>query len=64
MRDVPTPRSYSVNFSELRQRFRSAAERAGAELTEYLHPLHGPDGEILATDVAYLAAAAQRSLWW
>ena len=54
MRDVPVARSYSVGFTELRKRFRSAAQRAGAELTEYLHPLHGPNGEILATDVAYL----------
>jgi len=52
MRDVPAQRSYSVGFTELRQRFRSAAQRAGAELTEYLHPLHGPAGEVLATDVA------------
>ncbi|MDH6234953.1 octopine/nopaline transport system ATP-binding protein [Mesorhizobium soli] len=54
MRDVSAPRSYSVGFAELRQRFRNAAERAGAELTEYVHPLHGPAGEVLATDVAFI----------
>ncbi|MEO5325073.1 DUF2817 domain-containing protein [Mesorhizobium sp. CC13] len=54
MRDTPASRSYSVDYAELRQRFRAAAARAGAELTEYLHPLHGPAGEALATDVAYL----------
>lgn len=54
MRDVTSSRSYSVGFGELRQRFRNAAQRAGAELVEYVHPLHGPDGDILATDVALL----------
>lgn len=54
MRDVAPARSYSVGFAELRQRFRNAAQRAGAELTEYVHPLHGPAGEVLATDVALI----------
>ena len=54
MRDVAAARSYSVGFAELRQRFRNAAQRAGAELTEYVHPLHGPAGEVLATDVALI----------
>lgn len=54
MRDTPASRSCSVDYAELRRRFRAAAGRAGAELTEYLHPLHGPAGEALATDVAYL----------
>ena len=30
MRDVAAARSYSVGFAELRQRFRNAAQRAGA----------------------------------
>ncbi|MDX8512110.1 DUF2817 domain-containing protein [Mesorhizobium captivum] len=54
MRDVAAARSYSVGFAELRQRFRNAAQRAGADLTEYVHPLHGPAGEVLATDVAFI----------
>ncbi|BAV51128.1 ABC transporter [Mesorhizobium loti] len=45
---------YAASFSVMRERFRRAAQRAGAELSEYLHPLHGPDGEVLATDVALL----------
>lgn len=48
------PAPFAVSFSAMRDRFRKAAQRAGAELTEYLHPLHGPDGEVLATDVALL----------
>ncbi|WP_137931584.1 DUF2817 domain-containing protein [Mesorhizobium comanense] len=45
---------YAATFSTMRDRFRKSAQRAGAELYEYLHPLHGPDGEVLATDVALL----------
>ncbi|WP_315918326.1 DUF2817 domain-containing protein [Mesorhizobium sp. SP-1A] len=54
MHDLAATASYSVGFADLRSRFRNAARRAGAELVEYLHPLHGPDGEPLATDVALL----------
>ncbi|TPK92327.1 DUF2817 domain-containing protein [Mesorhizobium sp. B2-4-17] len=45
---------YASDFAGLRQGFREAAKRAGAELSEYPHPLNGPDGEALATDVALL----------
>ncbi|MDX8439450.1 DUF2817 domain-containing protein [Mesorhizobium australafricanum] len=62
MRDVAAARSYSVDFAELRQRFRNAAQRAGAELTEYVHPLHGPAGEVLATDVAFIGRRSASKL--
>lgn len=42
------------DFSALRERFLSAATAAGASLREYRHPLSGPRGEVLATDVAVL----------
>ncbi|NUS69563.1 MAG: DUF2817 domain-containing protein, partial [Ensifer adhaerens] len=45
---------FAGDFSALRARFLAAARTAGASLVEYLHPLHGPKGERLATDVAYL----------
>ncbi len=45
---------FAGDFSALRARFLAAARQAGADLVEYLHPLHGPNGERLATDVAYL----------
>ncbi|WP_439632403.1 DUF2817 domain-containing protein [Shinella sp.] len=45
---------FAGDFSALRARFLAAARTAGASLVEYLHPLHGPNGERLATDVAYL----------
>ncbi|KSV74509.1 hypothetical protein N182_28115 [Sinorhizobium sp. GL2] len=62
MRDTPTARSYSIGFAELRRRFRDAAQRAGAELTEYVHPLHGPAGEVLATDVAFIGRRSASKL--
>ncbi|MFS8050539.1 DUF2817 domain-containing protein [Rhizobium sp. BR 314] len=50
-----TPSSlFAGDFSALRTRFLAAARQANADLVEYLHPLHGPNGERLTTDVAYL----------
>ncbi|PBC20259.1 ABC transporter [Mesorhizobium sp. WSM4311] len=54
--------AYPGDFAALRQGFREAAERAGAELSEYVHPLNGPDGETLATDVALLGRRDARKL--
>ncbi|WP_281406685.1 DUF2817 domain-containing protein [Mesorhizobium sp. B2-3-5] len=48
------PAPYASDFAGLRRGFREAAKRAGAELSEHIHPLNGPDGEALATDVALL----------
>jgi hypothetical protein len=42
------------SYEDQRQRFAQAADDAGAERIEYLHPLRGPRGETLATDVALL----------
>lgn len=53
---------FSGDYSALRARFLAAARTAGASLVEYLHPLHGPDGERLATDVAYLGRNDARKL--
>jgi len=41
-------------FDTLRNQFLDAAKAAGATLTTYAHPLKGPNGEALATDVAWL----------
>jgi polar amino acid transport system ATP-binding protein len=54
MRHVRQPELYSVDYNVLRQRFLAAARRSNATLFEYKHPLHGPGGEHLFTDVAYL----------
>jgi hypothetical protein len=41
-------------YRTLREQFLAAANSAGASLTEYPHPLKGPFGEPLSTDVAIL----------
>jgi hypothetical protein len=41
-----------LNYTEYRDAFLAAAESAGASVTSYQHPLLGPNGEELATDVA------------
>ena len=42
------------DFDTQRNQFLSAAKSAGATVTSYAHPLKGPKGEALATDVAWL----------
>ena len=46
--------SEAPSFTAQRERFIEAARGAGAALTEFVHPLRGPSGEILATDVALI----------
>lgn len=41
-------------FAQQREQFLAAANAAGARLSEYRHPLRGPFGETLSTDVALL----------
>lgn len=56
-------RFFAASYAEARGRFRDAATAAGARLTAYDHPLSGPDGEALATDVAQFGPAdARRAL--
>jgi octopine/nopaline transport system ATP-binding protein len=52
--------AFSGDYAMLRQRFMAAAEAAGASLHAYPHPLKGPKGEDLATDVAVLGPADAR----
>ncbi|SAK53778.1 Succinylglutamate desuccinylase / Aspartoacylase family protein [Caballeronia hypogeia] len=47
-------------FARQRERFLHAAKAAGATLACYEHPLRGPSGETLATDVAWLGAPDAR----
>jgi hypothetical protein len=46
--------SFSADYSEAREKFLTAAERAGAALVHYDNPNPGPRGEALATDVAWV----------
>ncbi|MFN8927005.1 MAG: M14 family metallopeptidase [Rhodospirillales bacterium] len=51
---------FSVSFSDARGRFLAACLKAGARVTSYDHPLRGPQGEALATDVAWLGDPSAR----
>jgi octopine/nopaline transport system ATP-binding protein len=52
-----TPLAYALDYATMRQRFVAAARAAGAALSEHVHPLHGPDGKPIATDVALIGQA-------
>jgi hypothetical protein len=45
---------FSATYADARAKFQDAARDAGADPAAYLHPLQGPEGEELATDVAWL----------
>lgn len=47
---------FAADYPEARGLFLDAAREAGARLVHYDHPLTGPDGGALATDVALLGA--------
>lgn len=54
---------FSADYSDARARFLDAARTAGAGLTAIQHPLRGPKGEKLFTDVAWVGPAdATRAL--
>jgi hypothetical protein len=44
-------RSFAQSYAEARTKFRAAAERAGLDIEEHVHPMLGRDGETLAMDV-------------
>ena len=48
---------FALDYATMRQRFLAAARAAGAALSEHIHPLHGPDGKPIATDVALIGQA-------
>ncbi|MEI2687432.1 MAG: DUF2817 domain-containing protein [Cypionkella sp.] len=48
---------FALDYATMRQRFLTAARAAGAVLSEHVHSLHGPDGKIIATDVALIGQA-------
>jgi hypothetical protein len=53
---MSTEMRLAQDYTEARGRFLDAANAAGARLERFDHPLTGPAGEALATDVAYLGA--------
>lgn len=46
--------AFSASYREARDKFVSAATRAGARIERIGHPERGPDGEELSTDVAWI----------
>ena len=50
----PVADAFADDYAGARTRFLAAAERAGARLLSWPHPLRGPDDGVLATDVALL----------
>lgn len=61
LRDLTQPTAatlpFALDYATMRQRFLTAARAAGATLSEHVHPLHDPDGNPIATDVAFFGQA-------
>jgi hypothetical protein len=54
---------FADSYTEAREKFLTAADRAGAAVRTWPHPLRGPAGEPLACDTAWLGPAnARRAL--
>lgn len=56
--------AFSQSYAEARAKFRIAALAAGARLSDIAHPLKGPNGEVLACDVARFGADDAPALLW
>ena len=54
--------SFSDSYVEARRRFLEAARDAGATISSYKHPLPGPDGGDIATDIARIGASSARNI--
>jgi hypothetical protein len=53
---------FSATYADARAKFLTAARRAGADPAAHVHPLRGPAGEELATDVAWLGPGNAQSV--
>ena len=53
---------FSTDFTEARVKFLSAAEVADVPLWQFDHPLTGPSGEALGTDIVWLGAQDARNI--
>ena len=52
-REQPRPSWQSDSYSEARRNFLAACAGAAVEVSSHVHPLQGPNGEEMATDVAW-----------
>lgn len=57
-----TAQYFSGTYAQARARFLDAAKTAGATVAHNLHPLKGPDGGEIATDVARVGPANARNI--
>lgn len=55
-------RYFAQNYAEARRKFIGAAQSAGARLWQFEHPLTGPKGEGLGTDIVWLGASDARNV--
>lgn len=53
---------FSADYAEARAKFLAAADRSGAPQWNFPHPLKGPNGEDLATDIAWLGPKSARHI--
>src|SRR4051812_38402055 len=49
----PSTRFFPESFAQGRDRFREAAQSAGARISSHINPAKGPSGETLSTDTAW-----------
>lgn len=49
--------AFAIDYQQARVAFLTAAKQVGAHITAHDHPLTGPEGEALATDLAWLGDA-------
>ena len=56
----PTTTLFSANYAQARARFLAACTLAGLVPQSHVHPLRGPEGELLATDVVRVGPAQAR----
>jgi hypothetical protein len=54
--------SFSADYQEARQKFRTEADRVGGAIESVVHPQRGPDGRELATDIAWFGARDAESV--
>ena len=52
--DEDIPSYFSSTYEQARSKFIQSAQVAGARIESYRHPLTGPDGEAIYTDVAHI----------
>ena len=53
---------FAADFAEARVKFLKAAEVADVPLWQFNHPLTGPSGEALGTDIVWLGAQDARNI--